>query len=88
MKTFKNLLSIKYQYNLARNFASMAVLFWVVETTYFLIACGWHFRAANTAEKMCDDVVTIMMALAGALWLICAVRVVDKILDSIKDERL
>ncbi len=31
--------------------------FWMVETAYFLIAYGWHWKAINEAEKMCDNIV-------------------------------
>lgn len=45
--------------------------FWISETTYFLIAYGWHLKAINEAEKTCDDIVSciwlIVLAIVGSV---------------------
>lgn len=32
--------------------------FWILETAYFIVVYGWHKKAINEAEKICDDIVS------------------------------
>jgi len=48
---------VKQKWNLAKILCLVGTSFWIVETTYFLIAYGWHWKAINEAEKMCDNIV-------------------------------
>lgn len=52
-----NLKRVKQKWNLAKILCLAGISFWLVETTYFLIAYGWHWKAINEAEKMCDNIV-------------------------------
>lgn len=48
---------VKQKWNLAKKLFLVGTSFWLIETTYFLIAYGWHLKAINKAEKMCDNIV-------------------------------
>jgi hypothetical protein len=48
---------VKQKWNLAKKLCLVGTSFWIIETSYFLIAYGWHWKAINEAEKMCDNVV-------------------------------
>lgn len=37
----------------------ITTIFWALETIYFLIKYGWHFRAINESEKFCDSLCNI-----------------------------
>jgi hypothetical protein len=53
-----NLKRIKLKWSLAKLFCLIGTFFWIIETSYFLIAYGWHWKAINEAEKMCDSIVS------------------------------
>ena len=48
---------VKQKWNLAKILCLVGTSFCIVETAYFLIAYGWHWKAINEAEKMCDNIV-------------------------------
>jgi hypothetical protein len=52
---------VKQKWNLAKILFFVGTSFWIVETSYFLIAYGWHLKAINEAEKICDNI-------AGYFW--------------------
>ena len=46
---------------LSKLFLFGGVLFWILETLFFIIIYGWHWNAYNVIEKICDNF---------AMWLI------------------
>lgn len=47
----------KQKWNLAKILCLIGTSFWIIETAYFLIVYGWHWKAINDSEKLCDDIV-------------------------------
>ena len=43
-----------------------ALIFWAVETGFFLIRDGWHYYAEVQAEKTCDEIVKTFFC--AGLW--------------------
>lgn len=75
----------------AKRFWYLAVLtgqlslrFWLIETIYFLIAYGWHWKAINEAEKVCDNIVVIGFTACLYLAALAVINVVSKILSEDK----
>lgn len=40
--------------------AWLAILFWIIETAFFLIRDGWHWTATDPIEMICDSIVVIV----------------------------
>lgn len=45
---------------------NLGFLFWIAETIYFLIKHGWHWKAINEQEQICDNIASVFI-MAGAL---------------------
>ena len=43
-------------YKYGKLLMSYGFLFWLAETAFFIISYGWHLRAANQIEHLCDQV--------------------------------
>jgi hypothetical protein len=80
MKIWKKNPSVKNwknRYLLMQIFAILGFLLWVVETTYFCIQYGWHWKAINEAEELWDGIVVL-------LFTICLVLFYSILIDIIK----
>lgn len=45
----------------------VSITFWFIETLFFLIRDGWHWKAITRDEQACDDLVGL--GLSVTLWL-------------------
>lgn len=50
----------------------IGTLFWLIETIYFLIAYGWHWKAINLSEQICDCIACAFW-IAGMVFLTMAI---------------
>lgn len=64
---------VKQKWNLAKTLCLVGTSFWIIETTYFLIAYGWHWKAINEAEKMYDNIVGYFLVGGLILRYLCQV---------------
>jgi hypothetical protein len=52
---------IKTKFRISRIFGIAFFIFWQVETWYFIICDGWHWKAITEAEKTCDNIASILL---------------------------
>ena len=48
---------LKTLWKVAKLFWFCGTIFWIIETVIFLILEGWHYKATNTIEIYCDEIV-------------------------------
>ena len=73
--------TIKAIWDLALISASSGTLFWIIETSYFIIGYGWHLKAINKAEWICDRIVEGLWAFGSTLFLVVVFVVIDAIIN-------
>lgn len=73
-------LSIKI-FKLLKELLNVTILFWVIETSYFLIKYGWHTKAINNAEKTCDQIVGVCLNISVFLFSISVYRVMNYLIN-------
>lgn len=44
-------------YNRGGQILKLSIIFWILETIFFLIIQGWHWDATTQVEKFCDKFV-------------------------------
>ena len=76
---------MKKLYKIATIIMLIGLLFWFIETIYFLIAHGWHLEAHNDAERTCDVISSFIMNVAIFLWVVILIHVVDKAVDKTEE---
>ena len=54
----------KTKFKLANYFAVLFIIFWQVETWFFIIRDGWHLHAVTEAEKICDNISGWLLTIA------------------------
>jgi hypothetical protein len=47
----------KTRFKLFQVLSLVGLLLWISESLYFCIRYGWHLHAANSTEKLCDNIV-------------------------------
>jgi len=62
----------------AGNWSTLALLFWFIETTFFLILEGWHWTATNHLEIWSDRGVALFFLVAIYHY----ARAIDKIVKT------
>jgi heme/copper-type cytochrome/quinol oxidase subunit 2 len=73
-------------WKLSKIIYSIAFIFWLFETVYFLIYYGWHLRAINDSEKLCDNIFLSLFAIGVMLTTFVIINVLDYLLS--KDKSL
>jgi len=66
------MIKIKRNWIWAKNICLIGVIFWFVETIIFLCLYGWHLKAINKVEQICDTIsgAIILAGLAVIIWVI------------------
>lgn len=59
---------------------SIGLIFWIIETVYFLIADGWHWYAINNNEIICDNIVKWFCGIGAVLFLYVVFDVIDNMI--------
>ena len=59
----------------------ITTIFWALETIYFLIKYGWHFRAINEYEKFCDNLCSIGFAFCLGFMLSVSYDIINYLLS-------
>ena len=77
------MIKIKRNWIWAKNICLIGVIFWFVETIIFLCLYGWHLRAINKAEQICDNISGAII-LAG---LAVIIGVIFKVIDYLLTEK-
>ena len=57
------------------------LLFWLLETLFFLITDGWHLSACNIYEERCDSIVITFGFITFLITLFVITEITSKILD-------
>ena len=73
----------KFIYKTARHLLSAGAWLWAAETAYFLIKYGWHLRAINEAEKICDNIASMMMLSGIAMYVVVFLLFIDEMFDDV-----
>lgn len=69
---------IEYYYDKACLLFKWSLIFWVIETVFFLIVDGWHTSSkASRPEQICDFIVNFGLALSIYLFVKCLSNVVE-----------
>lgn len=69
---------MKKIYNISIFSIVIALSFWLVETVFFNIVYGWHYKAINEAEKLCDDISTNIASVGFWLWIVSVAMIVHR----------
>lgn len=70
----------------AKGLSVCMLLFWLLETVYFLIVDGWHWKATSNAEIVCDIIVTVISNIVVILVVVVSVNVLDFLLSPSNSE--
>lgn len=73
---------VKQKWNLVKTLFLIGTSFWLTETIYFLIAYGWHWRAINEAENICDKIVSIFWLAALVFFVSVIHNVIEYLLSN------
>ncbi len=60
---------------------NLTLLFWLLETLFFIIKDGFHWKAETKAEMICDSIVTYGFYTFLALFTMVVVNVVEYLLS-------
>ncbi len=70
---------MRLQYNVAKYLLAGGIWFWAIERAYFIASEGWHVLAITEAEKICNNISATMLMVAGLLYLLIAVQIIDRL---------
>lgn len=73
-------------WNYAKRLSAWIILLWLLETIYFLIAEGWHWKATSKAEVVCDTIIGVAVNIIIILTIVVSVNVLDYLLAPSKSE--
>ncbi|MCK9281346.1 MAG: hypothetical protein M0P71_12045 [Melioribacteraceae bacterium] len=54
----------KTKFKISKIFGIIFLIFWQVETWYFIIRDGWHLKAITEAEKTCDGIASMFLIIS------------------------
>ena len=54
----------KTKFRISQIFGISFLLFWQFTTWYFIIRDGWHLKAITEAEKTCDNIAFMLLAIS------------------------
>ena len=54
-------MKMKTKFKITKVTALIGIIWWLLESWYFIYQYGWHWSAINAAEKICDKI-------ASGLW--------------------
>lgn len=49
-------MKMKTKFKITKITALIGVIWWQLESWYFIYEYGWHWEAINSAEKICDKI--------------------------------
>lgn len=76
-----NLKRVKQKWYLAKIISLVGAAVWVIETAYFLIAYGWHLKAINDNEKICDNIVVYIWAVSLFIGIKVMIDIIEYLLS-------
>lgn len=56
MGVMENKKIVLLKWFLCKLIAKISIAFWALETVYFIIVYGWHLKAINGNEQICDEI--------------------------------
>ena len=62
------------------------IIFWQVETWFFIIRDGWHWKAISESEKTCDGIASFLLTVSITLLFSIVYEVVDLYVHIKEDE--
>lgn len=68
---------LEFWYKMARSLAVTALLFWALETSYFLAVHGWHWFATDPLEIWADRLVMALLNGTVFCLLMCLLDIVE-----------
>ena len=57
------------------------IVFWIMETIYFLIIHGWHWKAINDYEEICDSIVSLGFTIGFTFIFVVIFSVISSIVN-------
>ena len=61
-----------------------SIFFWFTETIYFLYTYGWHLKAINSNEQLCDEIYYYGVAVSFFLFISVLIDIVKYLLEQKK----
>jgi len=77
MTTEKRITKIRSSYLKSSIIGFITIAFWLIETTFFLIRDGWHFKAITKEEILMDDIVSLLFAVTIYFFVSAVVGLLD-----------
>lgn len=78
--------TITRQFKVCKLLLVFSLIFWFVETTYFIHQYGWHKQAINDNEAICDAIVKNVLLVAVFIFINVVWNLVSEILTALNDE--
>lgn len=76
---------VKAKWKIAWFIIKMAVIIWLTETITFIIIYGWHWKAANDIESICDSIVWVILLIGFGLVSSVVINVVEYLLSDVNN---
>lgn len=76
--------SIRKEWRICKNIMYAGVIFWLAETTFFLVKYGWHYKASMPNEILCDKIVGYILGVAYVIFFVVAFQMIDLIIRKYK----
>lgn len=77
----RNILMTRKVWKNSKIVLSSTLIFWILETLFFIIKDGFHLRAETKAEMICDNIVTLGFWLYGILYVLVITNVIQYLLS-------
>jgi DNA modification methylase len=78
--------NLRNKWNLSKLIIWIGMIFWLLETTYFIIMYGWHYEAINEVERTCDYISSFLILSGFALAFIAITDYIEIKLTISNDE--
>jgi len=76
---------LKKLWAVAKNCGAFTFSFWILETLFFLVTDGWHWKACNVYEERCDTIVVTFGFITFLITLFVITEITSLILDEIDE---
>jgi len=76
---------MKYVYKIGVTIVQIGFAFWLIETIVFLILEGWHYKATNPKEVLCDAIAILVIRIGLFLWFVYAAWIINLIHNGLND---
>lgn len=78
------MLELKKYYYLCGLLFRLGWIFWLLETAFFLVEQGWHWKATTIGERVCDTIVAVIWIKSGYFLVKCVRVIISMVLHTDK----